>query len=178
MELSDITPESVEIMEIPQLVALRNDRLRNFAVFYAACGNGAEAARRAGYSELTANRNGGKMAKRCREAIDAVRNWYFAREAISQGEALALLSRMARGNLANAIDDEGELSIAGLKRQRLVLSNYSVKRVDTEDGSSVSKTVRVVDPRAAIESIAKIAGWGNQVDPDDKTIHVSIRKEF
>ena len=60
MELSDITPELCSVDEIPELAPL-NDRQRNFCVFYVANGgNGADAARKAGYSEKTSTQTGEK----------------------------------------------------------------------------------------------------------------------
>ena len=161
MELSDITPELCSVDEIPELAPL-NDRQRNFCVFYVANGgNGADAARKAGYSEKTSTQTGHAIAhkKHVREAIKAVRDWYFRSLIIEKNEALAILSQFARGNLASVLDDDGEINGSKVKKAGRIVESYDVKVIEGQNGISVSKKVKLHDPRAAIDTLAKIAGW-------------------
>lgn len=169
MELSDITLEGLPPDEIPELKALTNDRQRNFAVFYVANGgNGADAARRAGYSEKTASRTGGQIARQpgIRAAVRAVREWFFERMVMSKNEALYLLSETARGNLSDLLDANGQVDVRAVKRHGRIVESYDA-------GKGV---VKVRDPRAAIETIGKVLGWFRE-DVSIRTESVTITME-
>lgn len=169
MELKDLSLDILPIDDIPELKALTNDRQRNFAVFYVANGgNGADAARKAGYSEKTANRTGGQIAKTpsVKAAVRAVREWFFANLILSKNEALAILSQMARGSIADVMDADGSINKNTIRKAGRIIESY-----DEESGK-----VKLRDPRAAIETIGKVLGWFR----DDIKIHagnVEIRME-
>ncbi len=163
MRLHDITPETVSVSEIPELAALSNDRQRNFAIFYVSNGgNGAAAARDAGYTAKTSNRNGGTYAKspKIKAAIEAIRNWFFAKHTMSKQEALAILSMHARSSLGDVLDDNGNIKGRMVKEAGAVVKSYKVKKsVDKDGNEEFSRALEMRDPRSAIETIAKIEGW-------------------
>ena len=175
MELRDVKLEDLPLDELPALKDL-NDRQRNFAVFYVSNGgNGADAARRAGYAEKTASKVGGQMAKspRIRAAVLAVREWFFARMVLTKNEALALLSEYARGSLGDMLDESGTLNASAVKRHGRVVESYDEQQTMTEGGNSVRRRVKLRDPRAAIETLGKVLGWFKD-DVSIKTDNVKI----
>lgn len=162
MRLRDLTAEMVNVDEIPELAALSNDRKRNFVIFYVSNGgNGAAAAREAGYAEKTANRNGGTFARdpKIKAAIMALREWFFGNQIMSKNEALARLSLMARGELGHVLDDSGNINAKMIKDSGQLIESYNVKHTKTEKGTSFSRTVKMNSAKAAIVELAKIQGF-------------------
>lgn len=166
MELSDISAENVPLDEMPEMEGL-NDRQRNFAVFYVSNGgNGAAAARSAGYSAKTAARTGGHMARnpKIRAAVLAVRGWFWKQHTMDKSEALYILSEIARANMGDYVDHGGEVSAAAIRRRGRAVEAYDPEK----------QTIRIRDPRAAIDTLGKLLGWGNELKVQAENVQIII----
>jgi len=147
----------ISLDEFPKLKAL-NDRQRAFVMAYHDCHNATAAAKQAGYSVRTAGKIGPRLTGRpnIKAALDELRDYLFRQQIMNKTEAAALLSNMARGRITDLLDENGEIDPRLVKQH----GAETVKRIAREETKfGLNRELELHDPRAAIETLAKIMGW-------------------
>lgn len=130
-------------------MALTNKQ-RVFVDEYLRCWNASEAARRAGYSERTAGAIGRENLQK--PTIAAEINVRLAEKHMSADEALTILADIARGDLGDAVSDDGIIDIVKLKKagKTHLVKSYSITQTGVR--------VEFHDAQAAIDKILRVAG--------------------
>lgn len=145
-----------------------NHKQRVFIDEYLRCFNGAEAARRAGYSEKTARITASNLLAEpnINEQVQA----RLAEVHMSADEAVKLLSDMARGDIAQIMDVSGvgfsldmkkaqELGLTKLiKKVKQKTTTHLAKSESDEDREVIELEVELYDAQAAIDKILKVHG--------------------
>lgn len=155
---------------------LLTGKQQRFVLAYAESGNGAQAAREAGYSEASARIEASKQLRK--PAVRAALSAFMEEQAMSAGEAIGRLTIWARGSLEPFVRYADEVQYNPLTNAPFV---------DT-DGNPVTKLVATLDlttpeARANIHLLKKIkqGQYGLEVeltDPFgavDKLLHVHGR---
>jgi len=147
---------------LPQTEALAdlNDKQRAFVEHYLACWNGAEAARRAGYSVKTAREQASDLLTK--PNIKAAIAQRIAELKMSADEVLLRLADHARGSIEHFMDGQDEFSLAEARKQgkmHLVKKLKRTKRTEhRKDGDPVVTTtteVELHDPQAALVQLGR-----------------------
>lgn len=129
------------------------DQQRLFVEHYLTCLNGAEAARRAGYSERTARAQASRLLTHVniRAAIDAG----LAARAPSKAEIVARLAEHATGSMADFLTVRGKGVSLDLKKALAADRLHLVKRYSkTKQGVSIE----LYDAQAALIKLGEAAG--------------------
>lgn len=156
-------------------------RESRFCVEYVKCGNGALAARLAGYSEKndreTAHENLTKP--HIRAEVDRLHRQYH----MSDDEALRILADHARGDIARLMDissvgfnldmsKAAELGLTKLIRKvKQKTTTYLAKSESQEDREVTELEIELHDPQTAINTILKVGG---KLQNSDITINVKL----
>lgn len=163
-----------------------NNKQTVFVSEYLKCWNGAEAARRAGYSKRTARITASKLLTEpnIQELIQAELK---ARQ-MGADEALNLLADQARGDIAEVMDISGmgfNLDMAKAKEKGLTklikkvkqrTTTYQAKKESEEDREVNELEIELYDAQAAIDKILHI--HGKFVDKHDIKLgdgHIEVR---
>lgn len=130
-------------------------RQKEFCLAFLRCGNGAAAARSAGYATKSADAQASKLKNNplVRSCIAELRNQQFAAESVSQEEAEAILSRIARSQIGGVLSSGGSVNLDADQG-----GVASVSMAESAKGCSVS--VKMRDPVSAISLLSKLKGWG------------------
>lgn len=126
------------------------DQQQQFVQHYLDCLNGAEAARRAGYSEKTSRFQASRLLTNAniRAAIDAG----LAARAIGKAEILARLAEQATASMADFLSPRGQGVTLDLKKALAADKLHLVKRYSkTKQGV----TIELYDAQAALELLGK-----------------------
>lgn len=137
------------------------DKQSLFVDHYVACLNGAEAARRAGYSDASARQIASENLSKpdIRAAIDA----RLAECVMPPSEILTRLSEHARGSMADFVSFKGRGVTLDLKKAALADKLHLVKRFSkTKQGV----TIELYDSQAALVTLAKHYGLLSADDDD------------
>lgn len=156
-------------------------RESQFCVEYVKCGNGAEAARDAGYSEKTARAIASNLLTKVyiREEVNRLHREYH----MGDDEALHILSDHARGDVAKLMDVSSvgfnldmsraaELGLTKLIRKvKQKTTIYIAKNESQEDREVTELEIELHDPQSAINTILKVGG---KLQNSDITINVKL----
>ena len=145
-----------------------NLRQQEFVLNYIKTKNGAESARLAGYAEKNAAKTASMLLKDelINSCLAQICKAIWESEALSLEEAQAILARKARANIADVLDDFGNVSAKKVKEHPHAVSSYSI--IEGENGTSYN--VKAADQIKAIELAMKLAGHLDK--KDDKTVAV------
>lgn len=134
-------------------------RQQKFCLAFLRSGNGSAAAKDAGYSARSAEAQASKLRSHpiIRSVITQLRDQFYSEEIMSEAEAQAVLSRIARGKLKNVMNSAGTLIP---ENDDGIIASISTS--ESAKGSSLS--VKLRDPVAAIAQLAKLQGWGEKED--------------
>lgn len=129
--------------------------------------NATQAALAAGYSEKTAYSIGSENLKKP-EIIDAIEAT-LRPHAMTAAEVLFHLSEIARGDIGEVLDDNGNLDLKAARRlQKTRLIKRIKSRAYTTEDSDVSETeVELHDRLRALELLAKYHDLTNKVRVED-----------
>jgi hypothetical protein len=152
----------------PELLAITNNRQREFCRLVALEGLPAyEAYIRAGYASKCARANATKLKanESIQSAINALQQQSFSESVMSRAEALALQSKMARGNMGDFVDDQGNVDIKKLKKGA-VITKLKIRRRLDEDGATIEDIdMTMADPQKAAKDLAQMEAWNKQPEP-------------
>ena len=145
-----------------------NERQKEFVLAYSQTKNGAEAARRAGYAENSAAKTASTLLKDriINSVLIAVQKALWTEEALTLEEANAILARKARANIADVLDEYGNVSARLVKANPHAVSTYSI--IEGENGTSYN--VRAADQIKAIELAMKLAGHLDKKEDKNVTV--------
>lgn len=137
-----------------ELLAKLEPKQQRFARFYVLSLNGADAARRAGYSSKTARQAASENLSKpdIREAIEAL----LAEQSMPKSEVLARLTAMARGDMADFLqitDTGAKLDLQGA-REAGVLG--LVKKLTEDKEGKI--TIELYDAQAALVKLGEAHG--------------------
>jgi hypothetical protein len=98
---------------------------------------------------------------------------------LSRKEALAILARIARGELSQYLDHEGHIRPELVQQGGPELESYAERRrvgPGDEDMILLSRKLKIRDPIRAIERLAHMCGWDHQgpIQAEDVNIHLNI----
>lgn len=126
------------------------DQQQRFVDEYLVCWNGAEAARRAGYSVDTARFQASRLLTNVniRAAIDA----RLAEAAMSAGEVLARVTEIARGSMADFLAVNGRGVRLDLKQAAAADKLHLVKKYSK---TKQSESIELYDAQSALELLGK-----------------------
>lgn len=136
------------------------DQQQRFIDEYLVCWNGAEAARRAGYSEKTARIQASRLLTNAniRAAVEA----RLAESAMPASEILARLTEQARGSMADFIRPRGRGITLDLKHAAEQGTLHLVKKYSK---TKYSTTIELYDAQSALETLGKYhALWTDRVE--------------
>lgn len=127
-----------------------------FVEFYLSCWNGTEAARRAGYSEHTANEQAARLLANAsvRGAVEK----RIAELKMSTDEVLLRLADHARGSVEALLDDEEEVDLKTARKNgklHLVKKLKRTKRTDKDGFTTETTEIELHDPQAALVQIGR-----------------------
>jgi len=135
-----------------------------FLAAYLECWNASEAARRAGYSALTAGSQGGRLLKNVE--ISAGIEAFKAKHIMAPEEVQVALTEQARSDIGDFLTQEGDAVTVDLpkaiaaKKTGLIkkLSQTRTTRTRGEDDTevTVSTTIELYDRQAALVQVGKI----------------------
>lgn len=146
-----------------------NLRREKFVREYLRTGNATKAAQRAGYSSRTAYSQGERLLKNAevQQALDAIRKRANEKGLVDLIEAKRILSRIVRAKLSGLMAANGSPDIAKIKRTGQELMEFVVDEIPF--GTRIK--IKLRDPIAAIERLAKLSGWDA---PEKHSIEGSI----
>lgn len=142
---------------------------RAFIENYLICWNATEAARRAGYSERTANEQGSRLLANVsvRAAIEARVSELKA----SADEVLLRLADHSRGTVDDFVDDDGEISLSLAREHRkmhLVKKLKQTTRTDSAGVRTVTIEIDLHDAQAATVQLGRALGvFVDKIAPTD-----------
>ena len=142
---------------------------RAFIEHYLTCWNATEAARRAGYSERTAQEQGSRLLSNVivRTAIEA----RISELRAGADEVLLRLADHARGTIEDFIDDDGEINIGAARERRklhLVKKIKQTARTDKDGQRFVTLELELHDAQAATVQLVRALGvFVDKVAPTD-----------
>lgn len=155
-----IHPEPSPRQRYEAALALLKPRPRRFVVEYLACLNGAEAARRAGYSEATARSIGSENLTK--PDIAAAVAAGLELQTMPAAEVIARMTQHARGSLESFldIDDRGHLQGFVFKESAPLhlLKRASIVERTIKEVTERTFTIELHDPQASLRDLAKIHG--------------------
>lgn len=132
------------------------EQMRRFCREYMVSANGKEAAINAGYSPKGAKVRACKLLKRedVQEYLSELREKAEARKIAEHKECCEVLSEIIRARMIQALDDAGQLSVAGLERLAITpaLQEFTIE----DDGKM---KVKLRDPVKAIARLSKMRGY-------------------
>ncbi len=137
-------------------------RQQSFCIAIATGSNAKEAAIIAGYSARSAEARGSILRKQLlvRGVIEQLRKQIFSARALSIEESRALLADTIRSaDLSLALNDDGYLDRANLKKHGAGLKKFVEKKHEGKGDSSSEVGLESVDRAAAVLADAKLAGW-------------------
>jgi len=140
-----------------------------FVEEYLTCWNAAEAARRAGYSERTAQEQGSRLLSNViiRAAVESRVSELKARA----DEVLLRLADHSRASAEDFIDDAGEVSLEAARKRRklhLVKKLRQSTRYDKDGGRTVTTEIELHDAQAATVQLGRALGvFVDKVAPTD-----------
>jgi PBSX family phage terminase large subunit len=137
-----------------------------FVAEYLQCFNGAEAARRAGYSERTARYVARNLLNT--PNVKAEVEDYLSKIQMSADEALVKLTQHARANIADFIDNDGAIDWAKVKE-----SGYIVKSIVPGKWGT---RLEIVDSQYALDKILRV--HGKYKETDNTEIHINSTLPF
>lgn len=154
-----------------------NAKQQQFVVEYIKDLNATQAAIRAGYSERTAYSHGQRLLKHV-EIQGAIQQIQTERrnDAIMEfDEACAILSGIARGQVADYLDDDGRIDVTRVSEANPVAVQSIEQRTDVDKAGGVTRTTkfRLHSPIQAIQQLAKMRGWDAPVK-QDVTVHQTL----
>lgn len=139
---------------------LLNDKRQAFVEHYLQCWNATEAARRAGYSEKTANQQGPRLLVNV--GIQAAIQARIAELKMSTDEVLLRLAGHARGSIEAFLDDEDEFSLSQARANNQLHLVKKLKRTrrtehpkDSDPVTTTTTEVELHDPQAALVHIGR-----------------------
>jgi hypothetical protein len=132
-------------------------RQKAFCLGFLRSGNGAAAAREAGYAPASAEARASKLKSHplVSACLRQMREMMFEEEGVSLAESRAILSRIARSRIGDVMNSAGGIMP---DQDRGGIASLSVS--ESDKGSSTS--VRLRDPVAALSLLAKLNGWGEE----------------
>lgn len=142
---------------------------RAFIEHYLTCWNATEAARRAGYSERTAQEQGSRLLSNVivRTAIEA----RISELKAGADEVLLRLADHARGTVEDFIDDDGEINIGAARERRklhLIKRLKQTARTDKDGQRFVMLELELHDAQAATVQLGRALGvFVDKVAPTD-----------
>lgn len=141
------------------------DRQQRFIAEYVACMNAAEAARKAGYSEKTANRIGARLLTNVviRQKIDAQLAKGIEKAELTAERTLEELRRLAFSDIRQLFDADGNLKRPGewTNDAAAAVAGLEVVKRNLTSGDGQSDTVyklKVWDKSRNLENLAKHFG--------------------
>jgi phage terminase small subunit len=162
----------------PLVKKLRGKR-QMFVIFYIGdpARNAANAAIKAGYSKKTAAQAASRLLNdvNVSDAINEALEKLWESSAMSQAEANARLTQIARQNIADYIGDDGVFDIASAKADGIILHSVDVDQLRDETGKNIGLKLKVKgeSQKNAIDSMAKINGWNAATKLD-----VDVKKRY
>lgn len=155
-----------------------NGRQARFIEEYIKCRNGAEAARRAGYSPKSAKEQAARLLTYANilEEIDK----RTKDNAMGLDEALSRLADFARADLGRWLADDGAVDIAAMKRDGATHFIRKVKRTEKkgvtatgDDWSEITGEVELYDALSATKFVADLHQRGPSGKEDDP-VHIKV----
>jgi phage terminase small subunit len=145
--------------------------------------NQTQAAIRAGYSARSARQKASKLMTKdnIREKIMEIRTANWDKSIMTRSEGLSILSKQARADLTQIIDEDGNLDMAALRKMGPGVKEFSQETIYRGEDTIITRKIKVHDPRGAIMELAKQMGWAPEVDPDDPdggNIFINIQNNF
>lgn len=151
--------------------ALSTDRQRAFVEHYCQCWSATEAAKRAGYSEKTAQEQGSRLLSKV--MVQKAITVRVAELKMTTDEVLLRLAQHARGSMEDLLDGEDELSLAEARKRgrlHLVKKLKHTRRTDKDGGESHSVEAELYDAQAALVQLGRAHGlFVDKVAPTDPT---------
>lgn len=139
------------------------DQQRRFAQAFTRLGNATAAAREAGYEGESVRTIARDLLKN--PGVKKYLDELWAPEAMGKEEIVARLSRHARVNTENLLDDDGELSLAKAREAEVLDLVTEITRVETTftdaKGNTTTTTkhkVKLVDSQAALDKLGRVRG--------------------
>lgn len=135
---------------------------------YFKCWNATQAAIRAGYSEKTAYSIGSENLKKP-EIAEVIRT-RMTESAMSSDEVLFHLAQIARGDISDALDDNGNLDLRKAKERGVsnLIKKVKSRAITTEQSDIAESETEQYDRLKALELLGKVHGMFI-----DKTDHTS-----
>lgn len=140
------------------------DKQQVFIAEYLKCWNASEAARRAGYSERTANEQGSRLLANV--SVSAAVERFKAEVIMSAEEAQMELTKQARSDIGDFLVQNGDVVAVDLakaieaKKTGLIkkLSQTRTVRTRSDDDveETISTTIELYDKQAALVQVGKI----------------------
>lgn len=143
------------------------DKQETFITEYLKCFNATQAAIAAGYSEKTAGSIGSRLLKDVN--ISTIIREKMAEHAMSAEEVLFHIASIARGDISNVIDDNGNLDmfIARAAGATNLIKRVKQRAIVTEDSDIHESEIEVYDRLKALELLAKYHDLINKVRIED-----------
>lgn len=140
---------------------------RRFVDAYLVSFNATQAAIEAGYSEKTAYSIGHENLRK--PEIAAVLEQFFKESAMSAEEVLHHLTEIARGNMDDVLDANGNLDMrkAQERGKTALLKKVRSRAIVTEDSDIHEGEVEMYDRLKALELLAKYHDLINRIKVDD-----------
>lgn len=138
-------------------------RQRQFIREYLLCRNGAEAARRAGYSAHTAHEKAAQLLAKVSIKAEIEKGEQKAQEdfEVNQATIIRELAKIAFGSLTDVIDEDGNIIDDG---QGGILASISRSESSGSEGSSRSFSVSAQNKVKALELLGKHVGMWKTID--------------
>ena len=132
-----------------------NGRQELFIVEYLKCLNATKAAIAAGYSEKSAAETGCELLKNPKVA-SRIRE-HFDNYAMSAAEVLANLAEIARGDVSDVVDHNGNLDMAAARRAKKtnLIRKIRQRSVTTEESDIAETEIEMHDRLRALELLGK-----------------------
>lgn len=124
-----------------------------FIEHYLQTWNAAEAARRAGYSPASANREGSRLLSNADISEEIAIRLQGLKA--TTNEVLVRLTQHARGSLQDFVDDLGEIDLATAKKKGLL---HLAKRIKIQRGKIESVEVELYDAQSALAKLGESHG--------------------
>lgn len=154
-----------------------NPQQKAFIREYIKDNNGTQAAIRAGYSKRTARQQATRLLAHVhiRAEIDKLLEKLQNEAILTKQQALSILSKQAKGDLTDLMNEYGRLDKEKLLSAKGMLKEYIETIVEMPAGtdgkvrSRIIRKVKLADSRAAIETLAKMLGWNEAEEIDLKS---------
>ncbi len=139
---------------MPSLTARRREFVRHYSI----CRNGAEAARRAGYSPRTADREGYRLLRNVeiRREIRLIEESSRKRTIATREEVLERLTAIMNSTIADFLTPDLRLDPRGLRDP---MKAIGLQRFSHHPAKSPWFSLAMVDRLRAIDLMARMQGW-------------------